>query len=70
VLPLTYWLELVRRSILGKSMSTTLAGYSNLELISIMAVTTLVLALFSHYIYRSIEYIARKHGKIDQITNY
>jgi ABC-2 type transport system permease protein len=70
VLPLTYWLELVRRSILGKSMSTTLAGYSNLELISIMAATTLVLALFSHYIYRSIEYIARKHGKIDQITNY
>ncbi|MCK4385738.1 MAG: ABC transporter permease [candidate division Zixibacteria bacterium] len=70
VLPLTYWLELVRRSILGKSMSTTLAGYSNFELILIMAVTTLVVALFSHYIYRSIEYIARKHGKIDQITNY
>lgn len=70
VLPLTYWLELVRRSILGKSMSTTLAGNSNFELISIMAVTTLVLALFSHYIYRSIEYIARKHGKIDQLTNY
>jgi len=70
VLPLTYWLELVRRSILGKSMSSTLAGYSNFELISIMAVTTLFLALFSHYIYRSIEYIARKHGKIDQLTNY
>jgi ABC-2 type transport system permease protein len=70
VLPLTYWLELVRRSILGKSMSTTLAGNSNFELILIMAVTTLVLALFSHYIYRSIEHIARKHGKIDQITNY
>jgi ABC-2 type transport system permease protein len=70
VLPLTYWLELIRRSILGKSVSTTLAGYSNFELISIMAVTTLVLALFSHYIYRSIEYIARKHGKIDQLTNY
>jgi len=70
VLPLTYWLELVRRSILGKSMSTTLAGYSNFELVAIMAVTTLVLALFSHYIYRSIEYIARKHGKIDQLTNY
>ena len=70
VLPLTYWLELVRRAVLGKSMSTTLAGYSNFELVAIMAVTTLVLALFSHYIYRSIEYIARKHGKIDQLTNY
>ena len=70
VLPLTYWLELVRRAVLGKSMSTTLAGYSNFELVAIMAVTTLVLALFSHYIYRSIEYIARKGGKIDQLTNY
>lgn len=70
VLPLTYWLELVRRAVLGKSMSTTLAGYSNFELVAIMVVTTLVLALFSHYIYRSIEYLARKHGKIDQLTNY
>jgi ABC-2 type transport system permease protein len=70
VLPLTYWLELVRRAVLGKSLSSTLSGFSNLELIGIMAVTTLALALFSHWIYRSIEYIARKHGKIDQLTNY
>ncbi len=70
VLPLTYWLELVRRAVLGKSLSPTLSGYSSLQLILIMAVTTLVLALFSHWIYRSIEYIARKHGKIDQLTNY
>jgi ABC-2 type transport system permease protein len=69
-LPLTYWLELVRRSVLGKSLSTTLGGYSNFKLILIMAITTLILALFSHYVYRSIEYIARKHGKIDQLTNY
>jgi ABC-2 type transport system permease protein len=70
ILPLTYWLELVRRSVLGKSLSSTLSGYSNFQLILIMAATTLVLALFSHYIYRSIEHIARKHGKIDQLTNY
>jgi ABC-2 type transport system permease protein len=70
VLPLTYWLELVRRSVLGKSLSSTLSGFSNLELIGIMAITTLALALFSHWIYRSIEYIARKYGKIDQLTNY
>jgi ABC-2 type transport system permease protein len=69
-LPLTYWLELVRRSVLGKSISTILGGYSNFELILIMAVTTLVLALFSHYVYKSIEYVARKHGKIDQLANY
>ncbi len=69
-LPLTYWLELVRRSVLGKSLSPTLSGFSTLELIGIMALTTLALALFSHWIYRSIEHIARKYGKIDQLTNY
>ncbi|UCB51701.1 MAG: ABC transporter permease [Candidatus Zixiibacteriota bacterium] len=69
-LPLTYWLELVRRSVLGKSVSPTLGGYSDVQLILIMAGTTLVLALFSHWIYRSIEYIARKYGKIDQLTSY
>jgi ABC-2 type transport system permease protein len=69
-LPLTYWLELVRRSVLGKSLSPTLSGFSTLELIGIMALTTLALALFSHWIYRSIEHVARKHGKIDQLTNY
>ena len=70
VLPLTYWLELVRRAMLGKSISATLGGYSDFQLILIMLGTTLALALFSNYIYRSIEHIARKHGKIDQLTNY
>jgi ABC-2 type transport system permease protein len=69
-LPLTYWLELVRRSVLGKSLSSTLGGFTNLELIGIMILTTLLLALFSHWIYRSIEHIARKYGKIDRLTNY
>jgi len=69
-IPLTYWLELIRRSVLGKSLSTTLGSYSNFELILIMAVTTFILALFSHYVYRSIEHIARKHGRIDQLVNY
>ena len=69
-LPLTYWLELVRRSVLGKSVSSTLGGYSDFQLIIIMAGTTLALALFSHWIYRSIEHIARKYGKIDQLTSY
>ena len=69
-LPLTYWLELIRRAVLGKSLSLTLGKYSDAQLILIMLVTTLILALFSHYVYRSIEHIARKRGKIDQMTNY
>jgi ABC-2 type transport system permease protein len=70
VLPLTYWLELLRRAVLGKSLSATLSHYTNWELMIIMLLTTLVLALFSHYIYRSFEKVARKYGKIDQLTNY
>ncbi len=70
ILPLTYWLELLRRAVLGKSLSATLSHYTNWELMIIMLLTTLVLALFSHYIYRSFEKVARKYGKIDQLTNY
>jgi ABC-2 type transport system permease protein len=70
VLPLTYWLELIRRAVLGKSLSTTLGHYTNGELMLIMLVTTILLALFSHYIYRAVERVARKYGKIDQLTNY
>jgi ABC-2 type transport system permease protein len=69
-LPLTYWLELLRRSILGQSLSPSLANYSNLTLILIMLGTTFVLALFSHTAYKVFEHIARKYGKIDQLTNY
>jgi len=69
-LPLTYWLELLRRAVLGKSLSTTLGHYTNAELMIIMLLTTLVLALFSHYIYGFFEKVARKYGKIDQVTNY
>ncbi|OGC84317.1 MAG: hypothetical protein A2W07_00540 [candidate division Zixibacteria bacterium RBG_16_43_9] len=69
-LPLTYWLELLRRSILGKSLSLTLAKYSNFQLLLIMLLTTALLALFSDYIYKLIEHVARKKGKIDQVINY
>ncbi|MDH4221913.1 MAG: ABC transporter permease [candidate division Zixibacteria bacterium] len=69
-LPLTYWLELLRRTILGKSLSHTLSRYSDLELLLIMLLTTVLLALVSNYIYKSIEYIARKTGKIDQVITY
>ena len=70
VLPLTYWLELLRRVVLGKSLSTTLSHYSNFTLMGILVLTTIALALFSHYIYRTFEHIARKYGRIDQLTNY
>ena len=36
----------------------------------IMLLTTALLALFSDYIYKSIEHVARKKGKIDQVINY
>lgn len=69
-IPLTYWLELTRRAIMGKSLSGTLDKYINLELIGIMLITTLFLALFSNYIYKFFEFNARKRGLIDRITSY
>jgi len=70
VLPLTYWLEAIRRSLLGGSMSATLSGIGDWQLAGIMVGSTVVLGIFAIYFYRWCEHIARKAGKLDQVTNY
>ncbi len=70
VLPLTYWLEAIRRSLLGVSMSTSLSGIADWLLAMIMVGSTAVLGVLSVYFYRGCEYLARNSGKLDQTTNY
>jgi ABC-2 type transport system permease protein len=70
ILPLTYWLEAIRRSILGAGMSPSLSGLSNWQLAGIIIGSTLALAAIAIYFYRGCEYLARRAGKLDQVTNY
>ncbi len=72
VFPVTYWLELARRAILGPEAASfpTLAGFSNGELLGILAAFTVGLTVFSVVVYRKMLYMARDRGLIDIETSY
>jgi len=70
ILPFTYWMELVRRGMLGARLSPALAQHTNGTLVAVMAVSTAVLLLVSHAGFRMCEHGARRWGKLDQKTDH
>ncbi|OGF53264.1 MAG: hypothetical protein A2Z21_01105 [Candidatus Fraserbacteria bacterium RBG_16_55_9] len=69
-LPLTYWLEALRRALLGQGSSTLLASLSNEALLGILAGSTLALGFISMGFYRWAEHRAKEKGLIDMQTMY
>jgi ABC-2 type transport system permease protein len=71
-MPLTYWLELLRRSLVGDVAQAfpTLAGLSNTQLFAILIGLTLFFGGLAFLIYRWCEHVARERGLIDMVTNY
>jgi ABC-2 type transport system permease protein len=71
-MPLTYWLELIRRALIGSVAEAfpTLAGYSNGQLLAILAGLTVVFGLLSFLTFRRCDYLARERGLIDITTHY
>jgi ABC-2 type transport system permease protein len=67
-LPTTWWLEGVRRAILGVPTPGLLAGFDDTMVLSALCVTTAVLTLGSVVIFRTFERVARERGLIDQTT--
>lgn len=72
VMPVTYWLELLRRSLVGSVAQAfpTLSGYSNARLLEILLALTLVFGVLSFLAFRFCEQRARERGLIDVVTNY
>jgi ABC-2 type transport system permease protein len=72
VMPITYWLELMRRSLIGEVAQAfpTLAQYSNLQLLGILLGLTVVFAVISVFTFRWCDYRARELGLIDRVSNY
>ncbi len=71
LLPPTWWLEGVRRTLLGpQAGSTLLAGWSDGELAGILAVGTAVLLVLAHLFFRWSERRASRLGRYDQTTGY
>jgi ABC-2 type transport system permease protein len=72
IMPITYWLELLRRSLVGEVAEAfpTLQGLSNLQLLGILVGLTLIFALIARVSFRWFEQKARDRGMIDVVTNY
>lgn len=72
VIPITYWLELMRRSLIGNVAQAfpTLARFSNLELLGILVGLAFLFGLLSIFVFRRCDHLARERGLIDRTTNY
>lgn len=72
IMPMTYWLELIRRSLLGSGAAAfpTLAGFSDIQLFSILGVITLAFGLIASFAYRFFDKVARDNGMIDAQSNF
>jgi ABC-2 type transport system permease protein len=72
LMPVTYWLELVRRSLVGEVAEAfpTLSGLSDVQILGILCGLTAIFALIARYVFRWCEHQAREQGKLDMVSNY
>ena len=72
IMPVTYWLELLRRALVGHVAQAfpTLQSVSNIQLIGILVSLSIVFGVISFFLFRFCEHIARERGMIDMVTNY
>jgi ABC-2 type transport system permease protein len=69
-LPLTYWLEALRRALLGTGTGGPLSSLTDRELLLILAGSMVLMAVLSLWFYRWAENVAREKGLIDMQTMY
>ncbi|HEX6305405.1 MAG TPA: ABC transporter permease [Anaerolineales bacterium] len=71
-MPLTYWLEVLRRALVGSVAQAfpTLSGFSNAQLLGILIALTAAFMLLAVFVFRWCEHTARERGLIDIVTNY
>jgi ABC-2 type transport system permease protein len=71
-MPITYWLELLRRSLVGEVAQAfpTLAGFSNLQLLGILLGLAAAFALVTVVVFRWADHRARERGLLDMTSNY
>jgi len=72
IMPMTYWLELIRRSLLGSGAAAfpTLAGFSDIQLFGILGAITLAFSLIASFAFRFFDKVARDNGMIDAQSNF
>ena len=71
-LPMTYWLELLRRALLGSGAVgfPTMAPYGNAQLLAILVALTCGFSVLALVAFRHFDRIAREKGLIDVQSNF
>lgn len=71
-MPITYWLELMRRSMVSNVSQAfpTLARFNDMQLIGILFGLTVLFAVIAYFFFHWCDYRAREQGLIDRVTNY
>jgi ABC-2 type transport system permease protein len=71
-MPLTYWLERLRRALVGLVAREfpTLSSLSDVALFGILVGTTAGCAVLALVVFSIAERVARERGLIDRTTNY
>lgn len=71
-MPTTYWLELLRRSLVGNVAQAfpTLANFSNMEILGILLGLSIFFGAVSIWVFKACDRVARERGLIDRTTNY
>lgn len=71
-MPMTYWLELLRRAVLGEGAAAfpTLAAWSNAELFGVLALITVAFGFVAFAAFRFFDRRAREEGMIDAQSNF
>ncbi|MBV9688432.1 MAG: ABC transporter permease [Ktedonobacteraceae bacterium] len=67
-LPLVYWLELVRRALLGDAVGAAFPIASTSAIIMLLLLTTVVMSALCLATFCLSDYIARERGQIDRAT--
>ena len=72
IIPISYWLELLRRSMVGEIAAAfpTFENLSNTQLMGILIGLTIILGIIAKYTFRYCEHVAQERGLIDMVTNY
>jgi len=72
VLPVTYWLELIRRSLVGHVAAEfpTFAGVGDSQLLGILVALTFATGVIALVVFALCDWNARERGLIDRTTNH
>jgi ABC-2 type transport system permease protein len=70
LLPLVYWMEIIRRSLLGANAIRMFPALSDADVLLRLVITTVVTLILAHLVFTWADRLARRKGLIDMESNW